>query len=611
MSATMKTVLLVVLIALLGAGLAVFLDRVLSRPDRVDAVLRVDQMLSVRGQLLRYELEHGSLPRTLKELVPRYLRQEQIGTAASPVYRYDPTRRVLTQVEGSLIQGLIAIRRPPVEMTLPAASEAGTLGTPAVEIPDLLGAGVAVVPQAPELPEAPAGAFVFEAEHFTEMNYGWEVHPDTDASGGAVIHCWEGIANGPAQMSYDIFNFFDIRPPNELTNLRYHFVLPKAGRYHLYGRMWTTDAQCSNTLNVGLDDEGPVSGWMENDTPFRWVWTDAEGYGHYLRAGDHFLHVFIHEDGIRLDQFMLSPTRVRGGKAYRANLLPGSGTAWQKKPGPPVQVSFDLKTMVVSPLSPPDCRVVLRRLRPSEGQALLRVTLVGAALGGRDWRVARHTVDLSRLPEVCFVPLSFEGLDLAGLPRREYLLRAEVVLGEKVIATARVTLLRPFDWEVCGPFDFVRNGEAGPLDGDREPTRADGKVWVPLDESHMDHFGVLDFGLHTSGNSLHAPQRKTIYARTRVDVPPGGNWLFLLQSDDQMELWIDGKLACEFDEDSFRPVTRSARRVKIPMLAGEHRLRMRVNQTEGRWQAALRIRTKDDDVSNVVGLPRPAGVARK
>ena len=81
----------------------------------------------------------------------------------------------------------------------------------------------------------------------------------------------------------------------------------------------------------------------------------------------------------------------------------------------------------------------------------------------------------------------------------------------------------------------------------------------------MDHFGVLDFGLHTSGNSLHAPQQKTIYARTRVDVPPGGNWLFLLQSDDQMELWIDGKLACEFDEDSFRPVTRSARRVKIPV----------------------------------------------
>ena len=127
----------------------------------------------------------------------------------------------------------------------------------------------------------------------------------------------------------------------------------------------------------------------------------------------------------------------------------------------------------------------------------------------------------------------------------------------------------------------------------------------------MDHFGVLDFGLHTSGNSLHAPQQKTIYARTRIDVPPGGNWLFLLQSDDQMELWIDGKLACEFDEESFRPVTRSARRVKIPMLAGEHRLRMRVNQRDGRWQAALRICTKDDDIGNVVGLPRPPGVTRK
>lgn len=48
------------------------------------------------------------------------------------------------------------------------------------------------------------------------------------------------------------------------------------------------------------------------------------------------------------------------------------------------------------------------------------------------------------------------------------------------------------------------------------------------------------------------------------------------------------------------------------MLAeGEHRLRMRVNQTEGRWQASLRIRTQDDGLSEVEGVPLPEGEKQK
>ena len=46
--------------------------------DRIAATRRVDLMISVRDQLLFYELEHGTLPRTLAEMVPKYVRADQL-----------------------------------------------------------------------------------------------------------------------------------------------------------------------------------------------------------------------------------------------------------------------------------------------------------------------------------------------------------------------------------------------------------------------------------------------------------------------------------------------------------------------------------------------------
>jgi len=83
---------------------------------------------------------------------------------------------------------------------------------------------------------------------------------------------------------------------------------------------------------------------------------------------------------------------------------------------------------------------------------------------------------------------------------------------------------------------------------------------------------------------------------------------FKIQSDDQLILWLDGKEVARNNGEG--PVTRSAIRPPLPLEAGEHRLRMRVNQRpfssygDGRWQASLRIRTTDDDLSDVTGLPR-------
>ena len=72
-----------------------------------------------------------------------------------------------------------------------------------------------------------------------------------------------------------------------------------------------------------------------------------------------------------------------------------------------------------------------------------------------------------------------------------------------------------------------------------------------------------------------------------------------------MLLWIDGKLV--YRHDCNAPVTRSVKRLVLHLEKGERRVRMRVNQRQftsygdGRWQASLRFRTPDDELSDVRG----------
>ncbi len=295
---------------------------------------------------------------------------------------------------------------------------------------------------------------------------------------------------------------------------------------------------------------------------------------------------------------MLSPERLKGGAPYRANLLPGRETAWENSAGPAAHVSFVLKSAVLSTEAPPECRVVLRRLRPAKGRAMMKVALRGAAEGGGDLLLAERQVKLAALPEICFMQIDFGALDVGKLARREYLLVAELVLAGETIASAHVPLMRPFAWEAHGPIEYFANDRAGPLDG----AGGESGAWRPFTDTSFTHFGVHDFGLFSTGNSLHAPRRKTIYLRTRVHVPETETYLFKIQSDDQMIFWLDGRELCRHDKCAWRPVTRTAIRLPVELNAGEHRIRMRVNQGEGRWQACLRIRTEDDRLSAVTGL---------
>ena len=596
------------LLALAGAGL----DRALTRNDRIRFAERETDLISVYDQLLRYEHENLELPQKLSDLVFKYLRQDQIASDGSPLYLFDRAGRTVTMASGQRIRGVFSRLAQPRTMRLPPPPAPPGLHE------------YALSPKGPRGKTPPAGALVFEAEHYTAMNYGWEVHPDPACGGGAYAHAKEGIANGPGQKTYGVYNFYDVREGEERTFIKWHFNLARAGKYYIYGRMWTTGSHCSNCIIVGVDgaerwaSHGAGTGApMGNRTPFRWVWTPARDGPVEISAGDHFLEAFLHEDGIRVDQFMLSPEPLTpaGDVTFTSAQPVDSGTAFRRRKGVPVVLGFDLKSMVIAREMPPQCSLTLRKLRPAKGNLRIVLRLDEAGPNGADLRLGAHLLDLADLDELLFVPIDFSKLDFSSLKRREYLLVAEAFQEGKSVGRARVPLMRPFQWEVSGLIsEFLGNDERGPLDGDAKPAARDlnAAKWVPFKLSSFDPFGVLDFGLQTIGNSLHAPENVTIYARTEVRVPESKEYLLKIQADDQLILWIDGKRI--YDHYEQLPVTRSVKRLKLRLEQGNHRIRMRVNQRghsrfgDGRWQASLRFRTDGDDLSNVTGVapPKPA-----
>jgi hypothetical protein len=594
----------------------------LAHPDRVAWAQKTADLMTVRDAVMRREYKTGSLPATLDSLVPHYLRDSQVRRDdAKPLYIYDPEGRILTTAEGMRVRGLLTRHMPPASLSFPPPEPVPLGLTTAAETNRAPRGSALVVPGGPDLPPPPDGAFVFEAEHWSEMNYGWEIERNPTVGGGACINCKEGTTTGSSQCFLNTFDFYNVREKMEdQTVLKYRFHLPRAGRYYLLGRMLATCSHCSNSINVGLDrgglklhsyDKEYYGGFMGAHIPFRWMWATARIGAVYLQAGDHYVHVFPHEDGLLVDQFMLWPADRGAGfpssEAYAENLAPNRGTSFERADGPPQHLSFELASMVIGEDSPAACSVVLRRLRPGQGAADLRVVLREAGEDGADLALGRYRLDMATLPELAFVPIDFSALDYARLPRREFLLEATLEGAGGPIASRHLPLMHPFLWEVSQDFPYLPNNQAGPLDGDAEPA-GDTPAWRPFAYSNWTPLGVMDFGVLTAGNSLHAPEFRTIYVRTVISAPETADYMLKAQSDDQMLLWLDGRLVARID--TMQSVIRNSYRFRIRIEKGVHRVRMRVNQGAqvrklqgGYWQASLRFRTPEDDLSGVIGAP--------
>lgn len=78
-------------------------------------------MQSVYDQLLRYELKHNALPKKLSDLVPEYLREEQLIANGKELYIFDREKRSIALASKGEIDGLYKYEIPAVVLVLPDA----------------------------------------------------------------------------------------------------------------------------------------------------------------------------------------------------------------------------------------------------------------------------------------------------------------------------------------------------------------------------------------------------------------------------------------------------------------------------------------------------------
>ncbi|MGI6099806.1 MAG: hypothetical protein GX174_03245 [Lentisphaerae bacterium] len=100
-------------------------------------------------------------------------------------------------------------------------------------------------------------------------------------------------------------------PKLEKGFARFEFDLPADGDYILWARVWW-EGECSNSFTVQIDDQ-PAFLFGENATYRTWHWVKYPVARITpplrLEKGPHVLRVSNREDGVRLDQILLSPNK--------------------------------------------------------------------------------------------------------------------------------------------------------------------------------------------------------------------------------------------------------------------------------------------------------------
>ena len=101
---------------------------------------------------------------------------------------------------------------------------------------------------------------------------------------------------------------------------------------------------------------------------------------------------------------------------------------------------------------------------------------------------------------------------------------------------------------------------------------------------------------------------KTAYLYTEISVPEEKRYLFLINNDCAVKLWIDGKLAHE--DLRHHPAEGWLRQLELPLPKGRHKVFVRVEQDakpdskwqENYWLFRMRIRDRRKTPSKIMGL---------
>lgn len=126
-------------------------------------------------------------------------------------------------------------------------------------------------------------------------------HPDGDrvagASGGAYVMVEDGLTDGT-----------DIARPGAVD---LDITVPRAGRYVIWARVQAPD-HASNSFLVSMDGEEAVYWWLPPLASPEWRWLPVTDRGsstpkqYALAAGTHRLRIANREDGVALDQILVT-----------------------------------------------------------------------------------------------------------------------------------------------------------------------------------------------------------------------------------------------------------------------------------------------------------------
>jgi len=468
------------------------------------------------------------------------------------------------------------------------------------------------------MPQAPAGntpnvrgpaRLVFEAENAWDIRGNYEVAPSARElaalprlsredpleagvpgfsgsgwlqilEGGGGNHEWLGGESG----SIDI------------GRADYPIFIGREGTYRLWARMWCMD-KCGNSFYYWFDRQhsskiGDESG--HGDAYRVWAWAPASETV-YLTAGLHMLHLEPREDGVRLDQFVLSPGDIDPLKPGAGPALPANYDP-REFASPPAQVTISRESEAVD--SQGRLYVMIRVVRGAvntlrgtlkidaedgsfDGPRELPVSLSGAERGlARDF-----TVSLA-----------------AGAACRERVLRARFEAADPAIppCEARLLFTKPWPWQLSGPHPTAP--APAQLAGDSTL-----KWQTLLPEKFFNRYQTMDFA-KPFGKSAWG------YAclRTQVRTEKGGRLLWLLNSDDAATVYLDGREVIQ--GRTFAPAEGFLRRQWVEVPPGEHVITaVCYNQdlpdgdlyhdTQNYWLFRLRVRIAEHIPSDVVGIP--------
>lgn len=117
--------------------------------------------------------------------------------------------------------------------------------------------------------------------------------PADGASGGKYIEIPQGAGNPPAVTT---------------GSIAYRFTIAKAGTYYLWCRAWWLD-ECGNSVGVQVNELPPFT--LGDSTFKTWHWVKAPPRLKQLNlaAGEHTLMLLNREDGVRIDQILLTTDR--------------------------------------------------------------------------------------------------------------------------------------------------------------------------------------------------------------------------------------------------------------------------------------------------------------